>query len=124
MGELQVAVKQYSNIVWYGGHISRAEREALLRQRSRTLWLRRLSASGKSTLAFALECALITRGRACHVRDGDNVRRGLNGNLGISTADWSENIRRVAEVVKLKNDAGLIVISAYASLFRANREHA
>lgn len=116
--------QQSTNVVWQGGQVTREERESLLGQRGTTLWLTGLSASGKSTLAYALERALITAGRACYVLDGDNVRHGLNGNLGFSPEDRSENIRRVAEVASLMNDAGLIVISAFISPFRADRERA
>lgn len=89
-----------------------------------TVWLTGLSGAGKSTLAFALEGRLTANGRACHVLDGDNLRHGLNRDLGFSTADRSENIRRVAEVAKLMNDAGLIVITALISPHRSDREMA
>jgi len=83
-----------------------------------------LSAAGKSTLAFALERELHERGRACYVLDGDNVRHGLNSNLGFSPPDRRENIRRIAEVARLMNDAGLMVISAFISPWRADRHAA
>ena len=86
-----------------------------------TVWLTGLSAAGKSTLAFALAQRLLEVGRACHVLDGDQVRRGLNRDLGFSLADRSENIRRTAEVAKLMNEAGLIVISALISPMVADR---
>ena len=108
-------------IVWHTGQVSPADRAALLGQQPRTLWLTGLSAAGKSTLAFALERALHDRGRACTVLDGDNVRHGLNRNLGFSPADRRENIRRIAEVARLMNDAGLIVITAFISPWRADR---
>lgn len=108
-------------INWHGGHVSAAERQAMLGQTAMTIWLTGLSASGKSTLAFALERALIDQGRACYVLDGDNVRDGLNRNLGFSVADRAENIRRIAEVARLMNDAGLIVIAAFISPFRTDR---
>jgi adenylyl-sulfate kinase len=98
--------------------------EKVVRQRPVTVWLTGLSGAGKSTLAIALERRLIGNGRACHVLDGDNVRHGLNRDLGFSAADRSENIRRVAEVAKLMNDAGLIVITAFISPYRADREMA
>lgn len=109
------------NIVWHGGQVTFTERTKLLNQRPLTLWLTGLSASGKSTLAFALERALIDAGRACYVLDGDNVRHGLNRNLGFSIEDRSENIRRIAEVARLMNDAGLIVITAFISPMIADR---
>jgi adenylylsulfate kinase len=108
-------------VVWHGGHVSAAERQSLLGQLPMTFWLTGLSAAGKSTLAFALERALIRGGRACYVLDGDNVRHGLNGNLGFGHEDRTENIRRIAEVAQLMNDAGLIVISAFISPYREDR---
>lgn len=109
------------NVVWQGGQVRRSEREDMFAQSAMTLWLTGLSAAGKSTLAFALERHLIDSGRACYVLDGDNVRHGLNRNLGFSEADRSENIRRVAEVARLMNDAGLIVVSALISPAIADR---
>lgn len=112
------------NVVWHGGQVSQAERSALHGQQPLTLWLTGLSASGKSTLAYALERALIGAGRACYVLDGDNVRHGLNRNLGFSAEDRTENIRRIAEVAKLMNEAGLIVITAFISPTIADRNMA
>ncbi len=108
-------------VVWHGGHVSEADRQRLFGQSAQTIWLTGLSASGKSTLAFALERHLINAGRACYVLDGDNVRHGLNGNLGFSHEDRTENIRRIAEVAHLMNDAGLIVITAFISPYREDR---
>ncbi len=112
------------NVVWQGGQVRRSEREDMFSQSAMTLWLTGLSAAGKSTLAFALERHLIDQGRACYVLDGDNVRHGLNRNLGFSEVDRSENIRRVAEVARLMNDAGLIVVSALISPTIADRNMA
>jgi adenylyl-sulfate kinase len=109
------------NIVWQIGDVKPEERFAMLQQRPLTLWLTGLSAAGKSTLAFALERALLEAGHPCFVLDGDNVRHGLNQDLGFGAADRSENIRRIAEVAKLMNDAGLIVITAFISPFREDR---
>lgn len=109
------------NIVQHASHVAPSERVSLLGQQPLTLWLTGLSAAGKSTLAYALERALIDAGRACYVLDGDNVRHGLNRDLGFSSDDRSENIRRIAEVAKLMNDAGLIVISAFISPIIADR---
>lgn len=109
------------NIVQHASHVAPSERASLLGQQPLTLWLTGLSAAGKSTLAYALERALIDAGRACYVLDGDNVRHGLNRDLGFSSDDRSENIRRIAEVAKLMNDAGLIVISAFISPIIADR---
>ena len=109
-------------ILWHVGRVTVADREQLFLQTPLTIWLTGLSASGKSTLAYALESDLIAAGHACYVLDGDNVRHGLNNNLGFSEADRSENIRRVAEVAKLFNDAGLIVIAAFISPATTDRE--
>ena len=109
------------NIIRHTGHITQQDRARLLGQKEMTIWMTGLSAAGKSTLAFALERALIENGRACYVLDGDNVRHGLNRDLGFSAHDRSENIRRISEVAKLMNDAGLIVITAFISPFRADR---
>ena len=112
------------NNAWQYGHVLPAERQRLLNQRPLTIWLTGFSAAGKSTLAFGLERLLVEAGHPCYVLDGDNVRHGLNSNLGFSAEDRSENIRRVAEVAKLMNDAGLIVITAFISPFRADRDKA
>ncbi|MHB9132390.1 MAG: sulfate adenylyltransferase subunit CysN [Armatimonadota bacterium] len=104
------------------GQVEPERREQLLRQRPTTLWLTGLSGGGKSTLAYALEKRLITAGYACVVLDGDNIRHGLNQDLGFSPRDRSENIRRVAEVAKLFNEAGLIVITSFISPYRADRD--
>jgi adenylyl-sulfate kinase len=119
-----MAQNKSTNVVWHEGHIGRHERQALLGQAPFTVWLTGLSASGKSTLAFALERALNEAGRACYVLDGDNVRHGLNRDLGFTDEDRTENIRRIAEVAKLMNDAGLIVITAFISPLRSDREMA
>lgn len=111
-----------SNVVWHGGKVSQVEREHLYRQRAATLWLTGLSGSGKSTLAFELERRLLDQGHACYVLDGDNVRHGLNRDLGFSPEDRHENIRRVAEVANLMNDAGLFVITSFISPYRGDRE--
>jgi energy-coupling factor transporter ATP-binding protein EcfA2 len=90
-----------TNITWHEGHVSRQERERLLRQRGCTIWFTGLSGSGKSTLAYTVEHALIQRGHLAYVLDGDNIRHGLNKNLGFSAEDREENIRRISEVAKL-----------------------
>lgn len=110
-----------SNLVWHGGYVLLEDRERLLGQHALTIWLTGLSGAGKSTLSYALERELLKQGHACYVLDGDNVRHGLNKNLGFSAEDRSENIRRVAEVAHLMNDAGLIVITSFISPFRADR---
>jgi len=112
------------NVVIHQGQVSLKDRQAILKQTPKTIWLTGLSASGKSTLAFALEDALTKQGQLCYVLDGDNIRHGLNKNLSFSHEDRTENIRRIAEVAKLMNDAGLIVITAFISPFRQDREMA
>ena len=104
--------------------LSRRDKETRLRQRARVVWLYGLSGSGKSTLAAALERRLQTDGFTTHLLDGDNVRTGLNRDLGFSDADRSENIRRVAETSKLFVQAGIIVINAFITPTRALREQA
>lgn len=108
-------------IVWHGGNVADTERARLLRQRPATVWLTGLSGAGKSTIAFELERCLISRGQLVYVLDGDNMRHGLNRDLGFSATDRKENIRRVAEVARLFNDAGLMVIAAFISPYRDDR---
>jgi adenylyl-sulfate kinase len=112
------------NIKAVPSHIGQRERADLLHQEPVTIWFTGLSASGKSTLAYALERDLVACGHPCYVLDGDNVRHRLNRDLGFSEEDRTENIRRVAEVAALMNDAGLIVITALISPKRADREMA
>jgi adenylylsulfate kinase len=110
------------NIVWHAGTVTRADRETLANHKGCTIWMTGLSASGKSTLAVALEKALIDRGVRTYVLDGDNVRHGLNKDLGFSPEDRNENIRRIGEVAKLFTDAGVINITAFISPYRADRD--
>ncbi|MDI6827256.1 MAG: sulfate adenylyltransferase subunit CysN [Armatimonadota bacterium] len=112
------------HITRHTGFVGVEDRSRVLGQRPATIWLTGLSGSGKSTLAYALEKRLIEEGRACFVLDGDNIRQGLNRDLGFSPEDRAENIRRVAEVAKLFNDAGLIVITSFISPFRKDRANA
>ena len=100
------------NIVWYKGVIKREDRNKLLNQRGCIIWLTGLSGSGKSTIAYALEERLIRQGHASYVLDGDNIRHGLNADLGFSPEERRENIRRVGELAALFADAGLITITA------------
>jgi bifunctional enzyme CysN/CysC len=106
------------------GDVSGKDRERILKQRPAALWLTGLSGSGKSTVAYEVEKKLMAEGHLCYVLDGDNVRHGLNRDLGFSPQDRSENIRRVAEVARLLNDAGMIVITAFISPYREDREEA
>jgi adenylylsulfate kinase len=116
-----MAEQKATNITWHGGHIGRPEREAVLGQRGATVWLTGLSGSGKSTIAVAVEAELVKRGKLAYVLDGDNVRHGLNKNLGFSPADRTENIRRIAEVAKLFTDCGVIAFTSFISPYRADR---
>jgi len=116
-----MADQKATNITWHGGHIGRPEREAALGQRGATIWLTGLSGSGKSTIAVAVEAELVKRGKLAYVLDGDNVRHGLNKNLGFSPADRTENIRRIAEVAKLFTDCGVLAFTSFISPYRADR---
>lgn len=111
-----------TNITWHEGHVGRDEREKLLNQKGALIWFTGLSGSGKSTIAYTLEHALVQRGHMAYVLDGDNIRHGLNKNLGFSAADRTENIRRIGEVGKLFVDAGLITLTAFISPYRADRD--
>lgn len=111
-----------TNITWHEGHVQRTDRERLLAQQGATLWFTGLSGSGKSTVAFTLEHALIERGRLAYVLDGDNIRHGLNRNLGFSATDREENIRRIGEVAKLFADTGIIALTSFISPYRKDRD--
>ncbi|GAB3483167.1 hypothetical protein GCM10011496_38960 [Polaromonas eurypsychrophila] len=111
-----------SNSQWQGLQVSKADRAARLNQTPRCIWLTGLSGSGKTTLANLLEERLFVEGRHTYMLDGDNVRHGLNSDLGFSEADRVENIRRVAETAKLMTDAGLIVLVSLISPFAAQRK--
>ena len=104
--------------------LQRSDREQLLRQKSVMIWFTGLSGSGKSTLAIALERELYKRGFLTRILDGDNIRSGINSNLGFSEADRTENIRRIAEVSKLFVDCGIVTIAAFISPTRAIRQMA
>ena len=110
------------DVVWSHSAVSRDERAALLGHRGLTVWFTGLSGSGKSTLARTVERLLVARGVLAYVLDGDNVRHGLNGNLGFGPADRRENIRRIGEVAKLFNDAGVIALTAFISPYREDRD--
>jgi bifunctional enzyme CysN/CysC len=112
------------NIVKSSSLVSAKDRRKLMGQKGVTIWLTGLSASGKSTIARQLEKQLVERGNPCYILDGDNVRHGLNRDLGFSMEDRQENIRRIAEVAALMNDAGVIVITAFISPYRQDRQSA
>jgi len=110
-----------TNIVWHQGAITRGDREGLNNHRGFTIWFTGLPSSGKSTLAVAVEQALFQKGCRSFILDGDNVRHGLNKNLGFSPEDRVENIRRLGEVAKLFRDAGLVNMTAFISPYRQDR---
>ncbi|MBA5637876.1 adenylyl-sulfate kinase [Duganella sp. LX20W] len=110
------------HIYWHAGQVTAQARMGGVGRRAATVWLTGLSGAGKSTLACALEKMLVEAGRPAYVLDGDNLRHGLNRDLGFTPEDRQENIRRSAEVARLMNDAGLIVIAAFISPLRRDRE--
>lgn len=124
MGLIDFALRRASNIHWQSLEVSRAARAEQKGQKAAVIWFTGLSGSGKSTIATALEKRLFSLGRHTYVLDGDNVRHGLNRDLGFTDADRVENIRRVAEVSRLMVDAGLLVIVSFISPFRSEREAA
>ncbi|MFM1918470.1 MAG: hypothetical protein RLZZ303_104 [Candidatus Hydrogenedentota bacterium] len=113
-----------TNVVWHHAHVTRAEQEARHGHRSAVLWFTGLSASGKSTLANAVAGALFERGLHTYVLDGDNIRHGLNKDLGFTPQDRVENIRRIGEVAKLFVDAGVMALTAFISPYREDRDKA
>ena len=121
---MTAATPKATNIVWHEASVDRAARAEKRGHRSAILWFTGLSGSGKSTLANAVNAALFESGLATYVLDGDNVRHGLCKDLGFSDADREENIRRIGEVAKLFLDAGVIVLTAFVSPFRADRDKA
>lgn len=117
-----MTTQKATDITWHNPTITKIDRERLLRQRGVVLWFTGLSASGKSTLAHALEKKLFYMKHYTYVLDGDNIRFGLNKNLGFSPEDREENIRRIGEVARLFLDAGIIVMTAFISPYRRDRE--
>lgn len=117
-----MAEQKATNITWHEGTVNRNERQQNMGQKGCTIWTTGLSGSGKSTIAMALEQVLMQRGRHAYCLDGDNVRHGLNKNLGFSAEDRTENIRRIGEVAKLFADAGFIAITSFISPYRADRD--
>jgi adenylylsulfate kinase len=110
------------NVVWWNGQINRADRNALNKHKSGLVWLMGLSAGGKSTIAHEVEKRLFERGVRTYVLDGDNIRHGLNGDLGFTREDRKENIRRIAEVSKLLVDAGIIVLASFITPYPEDRK--
>ena len=113
--------KKATNVVWHAHKVTREERESLLKQKGVVLWFTGLSGSGKSTIANEVAHRLHSMGKLTYVLDGDNIRHGLNKNLGFSPEDRNENIRRISEVANLFADAGLIAITAFISPYRKYR---
>lgn len=113
-----------TNITWHQSALSKADRENLLQQKGVVIWFTGLSSSGKSTIAHAVEEELYRRGHLSYVLDGDNIRHGLNKNLGFSPEDREENIRRIGEVASLFAKAGLITMTAFISPYRKDRDKA
>lgn len=116
-----MAEQKATNVTWHAGEVERSDRQKLLGQKGATLWFTGLSGSGKSTVAVALEQALHGQGQLCYRLDGDNIRLGINKNLGFSAEDRTENIRRIGEISKLFCDTGVICLSSFVSPYRADR---
>lgn len=123
-GRIRHGLRRASNVHWQALDVDKQSRAAIKQQTPRIIWLTGLSGSGKSTIANMLEKKLLAQGRHSYLLDGDNVRHGLNKDLGFTDADRVENIRRVGETAKLMLDAGLIVITSFISPFRAERDMA
>lgn len=117
-----MTIQKATNITWHHGAIAKKDRERLLKQKGIVIWFTGLSGSGKSTLAHKVEERLFETGHLCFVLDGDNIRHGLNKNLGFSPEDREENIRRIGEVSKLFAQAGVIAMTAFISPYRADRD--
>lgn len=117
-----MAEQKSTNITWHQSEIDQAAREELLKQKGCVIWFTGLSGSGKSTVANQVAAHLHQSGRITYVLDGDNIRHGLNKNLGFSPEDRQENIRRIGEVAKLFSDAGLITTTAFISPYRQDRD--
>ena len=111
-----------TNVTWHEGLVSREDRYNILRQKGATIWFTGLSGSGKSTIAVALEKALFERDKLSYRLDGDNVRLGINKNLGFSAEDRKENIRRIGELARVFGDAGIIVLSSFISPYKLDRD--
>src|SRR3954467_10236312 len=116
------AAQRSTNITSHAGTVGREDREKRLGQKGVVVWMTGLSASGKSTIGSRVEELLVERGKLAYRLDGDNIRHGLNKNLGFSAEDRAENIRRIGEVAKLFTDAGVIVIASFISPYRKDRD--
>src|SRR5947207_9303118 len=111
-----------TNLTWHAGDVTREDRHQLLNQKGAIVWMTGLSAAGKSTIAVELEQMLLHRKKHAYRLDGDNIRHGLNKNLGFSAEDRAENIRRIGEVAKLFTDAGVIAITSFISPYKKDRD--
>jgi len=118
----EVVERKATNITWHDGDVTRGDRAAMLGHKGVTLWFTGLSGSGKSTVAVAVEKALAARGVLSYRLDGDNIRHGINSNLGFSAEDRQENIRRVGEISKLFADTGVVVLSSFISPYAEDRD--
>ncbi len=119
-----MAEQKATNVTWHDHRVSSADRKQLMGHKGCILWFTGLSASGKSTIANTVDHKLHSLGKHTYLLDGDNIRMGLNKNLGFSAEDRAENIRRIGEVAKLFVDAGLITLTAFISPYRADRDNA
>jgi len=119
-----MTIQKATNITWHHGTLTKEDRENFLNQKGVVVWYTGLPSSGKSTIAHAVEDELFRRGHLSYVLDGDNIRHGLNKNLGFSPEDREENIRRIGEVAKLFAQAGLITMTAFISPYRKDRDRA
>lgn len=117
-----MSVEKSPNVVWHASSVTNAQRSAALGQRGAILWFTGLSGSGKSTVAHAVDAALVARGHASYVLDGDNLRHGLNRDLAFGPEDRAENIRRIGEVARLFADASVLSLCAFVSPYRADRD--
>jgi len=117
-----MTIRKATNITWHDANVNRKEREKLLDQKGIVLWFTGLSGSGKSTIAHAVENRLYAMGRLSYVLDGDNIRHGINQNLGFSPEDRKENIRRIGEITKLFVDTGVITLAAFISPYYEDRQ--
>jgi adenylylsulfate kinase len=119
-----MTIQKATNITWHEGAVTKQDRERILNQKGVVIWFTGLSGSGKSTLAHAVEEKLFDHGHISYVLNGDNIRHGLNKNLGFSPEDREENIRRIGEVANLFAEAGFIVMTAFISPYRRDRNKA
>src|SRR3989338_5975185 len=117
-----MTVQKTTNIKWHHGKITKEDRTKLMKQKGVTIWLTGLSGSGKSTIAVELEHVLTENRHQAYILYGDNIRHGLNKNLGFSPEDRTENIRRIGEVAKLFTDAGIVVLTSFISPYRSDRD--